>query len=279
MKIMNNIRLLLALFITTSFLVSCEEEAYRDAYTGSEVIYFEKSTADFFVKNNTSTVDIKVISTTKSSSDRTFEVEIDTENSTSSGDASLADNSFTIPANSYEGIITLNGNFDNADEDGTKLVLNLKAGTSAVDNMSATGLSITVNVYKLCVSNLAGEYTMTTTYGYHDFLPDFDPNTIDVELVAVTENSYEIVGDFTGGLWGDLYKTEYGTEEISGIVISDICNNISWDQTLTGLGLYVGNLVYGESSSYYDPATGNITISWKCTDYGETGISVYEPKN
>lgn len=265
--------------MTTALMVSCEEEDYRDAYNGGEVIYFENATANFFVKSNTSTVEIKVISTSKTSSDRTFEVEIDTENSTSSGDASLADNSFTIPANSYEGIITLNGNFDSAVEAGTKLVLKLKSGSSAVDNMSAKGTSITVNVYKLCESNLAGEYTMTTTYGYHDFLPNFNPNTIDVELIAVTENSYEIVGDFTGGLWGDLYKTEYGTEEISGIVISDICNNISWDQTLTGLGLYVGNLVYGESSSYYDPATGNITISWKCTDYGETGISVYEPKN
>ena len=78
MRIMKNIRLILALFINTSYLVSCEEEDYRDAYTGSEVIYFENSTFDFFVKSNTSTVDIKVISTTKSSNDRTFEVEIDT---------------------------------------------------------------------------------------------------------------------------------------------------------------------------------------------------------
>jgi hypothetical protein len=276
MKIMNNIRLLLALFITTSFLVSCEEEAYRDAYTGSEVIYFENSTLDFFVKSNTSTVDIKVISTTKSSNDRTFEVEIDTENSTSGGDAYLANNSFTIPANSYEGMITINGNFDNAVEDGTKLVLNLKSGASAVDNMSATGTSITVNVYKLCESNLAGEYVMTTLFGYHDFLPDFNPSIISVELVAVTENTYEIVGDFTGGLWGDLYAGAYGTSARS-VVISDICNMISWDQTTSDQ--FGGNITYGDSESYYDPSTGNIIISWTCTAYGETGVSTYTPKN
>jgi hypothetical protein len=273
---MNNIKLILALFMTTALMVSCEEEDYRDAYNGGEVVYFENATANFFVKSNTSTVGIKVISTSKSSSDRTFEVEIDTENSTSSGDASLADNSFTIPANSYEGMITINGNFDNADEDGTKLVLNLKSGSSSVDNMSATGTSITVNVYKLCESNLAGDYTMTTTFGYHDFLPSFNPNTIDVEIVALTENTYEIVGDFTGGLWGDLYASAYGTSALS-VEISDICNNISWDQTASDQ--FGGNITYGESASYYDPATGNIIISWTCTGYGETGVSTYTPKN
>ena len=273
---MNNIKLILALFMTTALMVSCEEEDYRDAYTGGEVVYFVNATANFFVKSNTSTVGIKVISTSKTSSDRTFEVEIDTENSTSSGDASLADNSFTIPAESYEGIITLNGNFDSAVEAGTKLVLKLKSGSSAVDNMSASGTSITVNVYKLCESNLAGEYTMTTTFGYHDFLPSFNPNTIDVELVALTENTYEIVGDFTGGLWGDLYAGAYGTSARS-VEISDICNNISWDQTVSDE--FGGNIVYGDSDSYYDPSTGNIIISWTCTAYGETGVSTYTPKN
>jgi hypothetical protein len=273
---MNNIKLILALFMTTALMVSCEEEDYRDAYTGGEVVYFENATADFFVKSNTSTVGIKVISTSKSSSDRTFEVEIDSENSTSSGDASLANNSFTIPANSYEGSITLNGNFDNAVEDGTKLVLKLKTGASAVDDMSPTGTTITVNVYKLCESNLAGEYVMTTLFGYHDFLPDFNPNIISVELVAVTENTYEIVGDFTGGLWGDLYASAYGSTELS-VVISDICNNISWDQTTKDD--FGGNIVFGDSASYYDPATGNIIISWECTGYGENGVSTYTPKN
>ena len=273
---MNNIKLILALFITTAFMVSCDEEDYRDAYTGGEVIYFENSTANFFVKSNTSTVDIKVISTFKSSNDRTFEVEIDSENSTSSGDASLANNSVTIPANSYEGTITLNGNFDNAVEDGTELVLKLKTGASAVDNMSPTGTTITVNVYKLCESNLAGEYVMTTVFGYHDFLPDFNPSIISVELVALTENTYEIVGDFTGGLWGDLYASAYGTSARS-VSISDICNNISWDQEASDQ--FGGNIVYGDSPSYYDPVTGNIIISWTCTGYGETGVSTYTPKN
>ena len=41
-------------------------------------------------------------------------------------------------------MITLNGNFDNAVEDGTELVLKLKTGASAVDNMSPTGTTITV---------------------------------------------------------------------------------------------------------------------------------------
>ena len=95
----------------------------------------------------------------------------------------------------------------------------------------------------------------------------FNSSIISVEFVALTENTYEIVGDFTGGLWGDLYASAYGTSARS-VSISDICNNISWDQEASDQ--FGGNIVYGDSPSYYDPATGNIMVSWTCTGYGET---------
>ena len=273
---MKKLNYLIALVFTAGLFVGCEEDStYRDAYVGADVVYFTSSTANFFITSNASTAEIKVVATSKSSSDRTFEVEVD-DASTASNDYSLASNTFTIPADSYEGVIVLGGNFDNASEDGTELILNLKGGVSEVDNMGSN-TSITVSIYKLCESKLAGNYTMTTTFGYHDFLPSFNPNSIDVEIVALTENTYEIVGDFTGGLWGDLYAGAYGTSARTGVVIADICNVISWDQTAFG-DQFGGGIVYGDSASYVDPATGNIYISWECTGYGETGVAVYEPK-
>ena len=261
----------------TALFTACEESDYRDAYIGESVIYFSQSSTNLFVKNNSSSIDIKVVATNTASTERTFEVEIDAESS-ATDDYTLASNSITIPAGSYEGKMSITGNFDNASEDGTKLILNLKSGVSEVDNMGSS-TTVTVNIFKLCESNLAGDYTMTTTFGYHDFLPTFETNSIDVKLVAVTENSYEVVGDFTGGLWSDLYATAYGTSSREGVVISDICNKISWDQTAYS-DQFDGNITYdGDTSSYVDPVTGFIYVTWKCTGYGEYGTSVYEPKN
>ena len=274
---MKKLNYLIALVFTAGLFVSCEEDStYMDAYVGSDVMYFTSSSTNFFITSNSSTLNIKVVTTSTSSSDRSFEIEVDEENSTSSNDYVLNSNSFTIPANSYEGMIELGGNFDNASEDGTKLIIKLKSGVDVVDNMGSN-TSIEVNIYKLCESNLAGEYTMTTTYGYHDFLPNFNPNTIDVELEALTENTYEVLGDFTGGLWGDLYAGIYGTSPREGVVITDICNTISWDQT-AHTDQFGGYIVSGDSSSYLDPQTGNIYLSWECTAYGETGVAVLEPK-
>jgi len=272
---MKKLNYLIALVFTAGLFVGCEEDStYRDAYVGADVVYFSDSEVNFFVKNNSSTTNIKVVTTNASSADRTFDVEVDAS-STASNEYTLASNSVTIPAGSYEGTLTINGNFDNASQDGTKLIINLTSGVPEIDNMGSN-TSITVNIYKLCESNLAGNYTMTTTFGYHDYLPSFNPNTIEVELVAVTENSYEVVGDFTGGLWGDLYASAYGTSAREGVIISDICNVISWNQTAFG-DQFGGNIVYGDTSSYVDPATGNIYISWECTAYGEFAVSVYEP--
>ena len=274
---MKKIIFLTAILFISALFTGCEESDYRDAYVGESVIYFSQSETNLFVKNNSSSIDVKVVATNTTSADRTFEVEIDAE-STAADDYTLDSNSITIPANSYEGKISVTGNFDNASEDGTKLILNLKSGVSEVDNMGSS-TTVTVNIFKLCESNLAGDYTMTTTFGYHDFLPTFETNSIDVELVAVTENSYEVVGDFTGGLWSDLYATAYGTTSREGVVISDICNQISWDQTAYS-DQFDGNITYdGDTSSYVDPDTGKIYVTWKCTAYGEYGTSVYEPKN
>jgi hypothetical protein len=274
---MKKLNYLIVLVFTAGLFVGCEEDStYRDAYVGSDVMYFTSSSTNFFITSNSSTIELKVVTTSTSNSDRSFEVEVDEENSTASNDYVLSSNTFTIPADSYQGTIELGGNFDNASEDGTKLILNLKSGVDVVDNMGSN-TSIEVNIYKLCESNLAGEYTMTTTYGYHDFLPSFNPNTIDVELEAVTENTYEVLGDFTGGLWGDLYAGEYNTSPREGVVITDICSVISWDQTAHS-DQFGGTIIYGDTTSYVDPETGNIYLSWVCTGYGESGVAVLEPK-
>jgi hypothetical protein len=206
-----------------------------------------------------------------------MEIEIDPMSDAVLGtDFTMSAQKITIPANALSGSIEIVSDFDEASFEGKTLILNLKA---ADGTLVGANTKCTVTIIKLCDSDLAGSYDMTTTFGYHDFLPSFNPNTITVELEAVegSASSYTVNGDFTGGLWGDLYAGVYNTSAREGVVITDICNTISWDQT-AHTDQFGGYIVSGDSSSYLDPQTGNIYLSWECTAYGETGVAVLEPK-
>jgi len=131
---------------------------------------------------------------------------------------------------------------------------------------------VTANV--ACPSDLAGEYTVTTTYGYHDFLPDYNPNTLDVvEIKQVGTGRYEVF-DFSGGLYSEgPYVAAYNTVDFK-VEFSEVCNDILWE----GQGDPWGEVVpLPNGVNSVDPATGIITISWLCNAYGENGVSIYTP--
>lgn len=135
---------------------------------------------------------------------------------------------------------------------------------------SATTQSIAV----ACVSALAGTYSVTTTYGYHDFLPDFNPNTATVEITEVSPGTYS-VEDLSGGLYSvGPYSTAYTTTGIAA-TFTDVCDDISW----SGVEDPWGDVIMTEGGvNAVDPETGVITISWTALGYGENGVSVYTPQ-
>ena len=125
-----------------------------------------------------------------------------------------------------------------------------------------------------CPSDLAGMYEMVTTYNQHDFLPDFDSNTMDMEVVKVDEGIYE-VADFSGGLYsGGPYNVNYGTTDLV-IEFQEICNEITWSGQQDP---WQALLVDPDGDNFVDPATGVITISPLGEVYGESWTSVYTPK-
>lgn len=134
--------------------------------------------------------------------------------------------------------------------------------------------STSFNIPVTCLSELAGFYTVTTTYGYHDFLPDFNPHTLDsVEIVEVSAGLYETT-DFSGGLYSEgPYVTAYGTTGLP-TQFTDVCDQLSWIDQSDEWGAMIP-LAGGVNS--VDPNTGVITISWFCEAYGENGVSVYTP--
>ena len=125
-----------------------------------------------------------------------------------------------------------------------------------------------------CPSDLAGMYSVFTTYGYHDFLPTESTFTIDAEITEVSDGVYSVF-DFSGGLYSiGTYSGAYGTSSFE-VEFSDVCGSISWIGQSDAWGATVP-LDGGVNS--VDSGTGVITISWFNEAYGENGVSVYTPK-
>ncbi|WP_298760266.1 hypothetical protein [uncultured Psychroserpens sp.] len=153
------------------------------------------------------------------------------------------------------------------------LVLNITSASNGEVAASFRTLTITIN--GICFSDIGGMYSMTTTYGYHDFLPAFNPNTIEIEIEALGDGLYRVF-DMSGGLYSNgPYSTAYGTGATSfDVEFTENCGEISWVNQNDPWGLVVP-LEGGVNA--VDPDTGVITISWYCEGYTENGVSVYTP--
>jgi len=250
---------------------SCETEDPQepDNYSGPDVAYFTSGVASsYFVTQAEEPTTIQVGATSVSSSDRTYGIEVDPESTAVQGvDFMLPSNSVTIPAGSYFGELNVQGIFAGTTADGSELILKLTGN-------GTPNAEYRLGIFQRCISDLAGMYSMTTTYGFHDFLPNFSTNTIDVEIVEVEPGLY-FVSDFSGGLYSDgPYTTAYGTDDTSiDVEFSENCGLISWEGQVDPWG----DVIPQDNSVNSVDANGVITINWFCTGYGENGVSVYTP--
>jgi len=123
--------------------------------------------------------------------------------------------------------------------------------------------------------DLGGMYSVETTYGFHDFLPDFATNTMIMEIVDLGDGTF-FVQDFSGGLYdGGPYSSAYNTGPTSfDFIFSNACKQIIWENQSDPWGAVVP-LEGGKNE--YDPGTGVIITSWFCEGYGENGVSIYTP--
>jgi hypothetical protein len=115
-------------------------------------------------------------------------------------------------------------------------------------------------------------YSMTTTYGFHDFLPDYSENTQDIEIVELGGGAY-FIEDFTGGLYSTgPYRGAYSTEATNA-EITENCGLITWSGQSDTWGAMIPTV--GETNSV--DLDGVITINWTCEAYGEYATSIYTP--
>ena len=263
--------LLLTAVVLSTFMFSCDEDDDRQVYNEGTVTYFTETASNLFVTSDNPSTSIEVVSSTTRAVARTFTVSVDTDASTAveGVEFTLGSNSVTIPAGSYVGTFEIGGLFDGALETGSTLVLNLSgASTAGFDTTYELG------IFKLCESDLGGMYEVTTTYGFHDFLPDFDVNTQMMAWAPLGNGAY-FIQDFSGGLYdGGPYSGAYGTGPTSfDMEVTDICGNISWIGQVDPWGDVLMN-----GTNSVDGMTGVITTSWTCTGYGENGVSTYVPQ-
>ncbi|WP_046756875.1 hypothetical protein [Kordia jejudonensis] len=133
----------------------------------------------------------------------------------------------------------------------------------------------TVNLVCDLTLDLGGMYSVTTNYGFHDFLPSFNPHTEVTEIIDNGDGTF-FIQDFSGGLYnGGPYTTAYGTGATSfDVTFSNSCNKIQWTDQGDPWGAVIP---LNGGVNEVDVATGVVTISWFCEGYGENGVSVYTP--
>lgn len=252
--------------LAISLMFSCENQDDHGVDVNNfDGIYFVDGVSDYLIDNNALPKFIELASTSTSSMDRNYTIVIDSTSTAVAGvDYNLDATSITIPAGSNSATIEINGLFEAATPEG--VTLKLLIGDS---NMTAT---YEMGIFQFCESDIAGMYSMTTTYGFHDFLPSYDTNTQEIEIIELGEGSYSIA-DFTGGLYSTgPYNDVYGTVPTSA-VITENCGIISWSGQSDDYGSMIPTP--GELNSV--DSNGVITINWTCEAYGEYATSIYTP--
>lgn len=196
--------------------------------------------------------------------------------------------SSTIAANTLDGTITLNIDLVSLEANIANTYVfdvvmqsnNRNVGMGIAPDFSST-YRVTIKTCDLL--DLAGTYSATTTYGFHDFMSTIgDTFTIaEVEITAVGDGTFSIP-DFSGGLWPGAYNDAYGPYPNGGnipLVFSEVCGEVMWSgQTeLYGDVLMQSETLGDNGPNNVDPDTGVITISFYCTGYGEYATSIYTP--
>ena len=253
---------LLAIFL----IFSCENQDDHGVDVNNfDGIYFVDGASDYLIDNSALPKLIELASTSTSSLDRTYTIEIDTTSTAVAGiDYNLDSTSVTIPGGSNSTTIAINGVFESSTPEG--VTLKFLVGDSKIKAAYDMG------IFQYCESDIAGMYSVTTTYGFHDFLPQFESYTQEMEIIELGAGSYSIA-DFTGGLYSTgPYVGAYATIATYA-EITENCKIISWNGQSDPWGAMIPNPGLTNSIS----EDGVITINWLCEGYGEYGESIYTP--
>jgi hypothetical protein len=129
------------------------------------------------------------------------------------------------------------------------------------------------NIFVNCASDIAGSYTLESSgeigYGWGDpaAINSDWTSTVEVTLTNVGLGVYECDACL-GGMMADAYGA-FGTMRTGRFIL--LCDN-----SVKGVGITDGFNPLVQYEGAYDPASGEITVSW-ANPWGDSGTSVYTP--
>lgn len=176
---------LFILLISVASFISCSDVdgvTYNDSST---YLGFQASTYNLpVVINSSSTVDVKFVASSKSNVARTYNLSVVAEESNANPLTYSVPATVTIPANSYEGVVTITGTDNNLlDFVVKKLVIQVSGLKS---NESTDTEKITLNIYEICplvIDDFVGTFNGNLYYwdnGPYEIIEGSAPNTIEV---------------------------------------------------------------------------------------------------
>ncbi|UZH54266.1 hypothetical protein JRG66_09680 [Salinimicrobium tongyeongense] len=175
----NKIFKLSTLVLLAVAFVGCEEDPLiYDVNNGQTLAEFSSSSGSIPVAEEGGSTTVEVAVSTRSSSDRSIEVEIDEENTTATPDQYEISN-LVIPANSFVGTITITADFDAIPETGSSVLALDLVGIEGSDASITLG-EYEVEMFRWCTTTLdeyvgtwSGPGSWSEHYGYQTEVETF----------------------------------------------------------------------------------------------------------
>ncbi len=166
------------------------------------------------------------------------------------------------PAANYSGVVVLQAQvFDGqVDEDG--------------ESAAKSSVLQTIELDVIC-GTIAGEYNVNGEIIRDDFGSGPYSGEDILSLVDCTVTTAYAVTDITGGLYTGSYADAYGTDAAGAVLNIDFTTGeVTWSGVSDQFG---GEIIQDptQPASNYDSGSGEITVYWMATAWGEQGITTY----
>ncbi|MDH7444782.1 hypothetical protein [Aquimarina sp. 2201CG14-23] len=243
----------IVLIASVAFFASCDkggEPVIFDGNNGQTLVAFRASSASLPVTiNETGSVDITLDVSTKSTSDRTYSVTIDTDLTDADAATYSFNSSITVPAGEYNGTLTIDGTDNGVEIEGKDLVLTIDEGSGFIIGGNN---AVTVDIFEVCPipdGAFTGAYTVTSLSGGVFGAGVFGPSGGTVTLaVGATATQRTFSADYIADAGFGSFPTDF--------VMNLVCNDVLIEFVDTGVGcggntvnLSVGS---GSPASNYD---------------------------
>lgn len=239
------------IFAVALGMAGCSADDQATYSDDKAFIAFKSNVYDLKVPINASnSVDLVLQASNKVSTDRTYNVELITSETDANPATYSFPATFTIPANSYTGNLTVTGT-DNSLVDANIKKLTLKVSGYGV-NESFDSDRVVVNIVEFCAVDLAtfsGDFISSTWWAAPNV------NNVNEVIAGDTPNSLKIVNFFSGNAVAPDFILTYDPNDNNKVTFADTYTGESISQ-----GQIWARMSAAPNTSSVDACTGKINL-------------------